>query len=81
MSLLKNIHLTCDDGLQFQLEDIAHVVRNFIDEVVVTQDKEVSALSPDVIRSLQNAYGALMNAAFSVYLFNDFKKRQDDSPA
>ena len=74
----KNIHLTCDDGLQFQLEDIAHVVRDFIESVAVTQDKP--ALSPDVIRSLQNVYGALMQAAFSVYLQNDLKKCRDSSP-
>lgn len=76
----KNIHLTCGEGLQFQLEDIAHVVRDFIETVAVTQDKKPS-LSPEVIRSLQNVYGALMNAAFSVYLSEDLNHRRDNSPA
>lgn len=78
--LRQEIQLTCEPGLQQQLEALAHLIRHFIDDEVVADPQE-PLLPVDSVRALQDLYLASMRAAFAVYLFNAGCEENRNNPA
>lgn len=78
----REISLFCDGDLQFQLEDIAHLILDFMEqdctETIKKDDKEVKAskLPKEVVDALMSLYRSAMSAAFQVHVWEDFKNTQ-----
>lgn len=76
MVTIKEIQLSCDESLHLELEELGHLIQDFLQKDVL-RTQQNPAYSADVVRSLANASGALMQAAFSVYLYYSSKNRQE----
>lgn len=76
MVTVKEIQLACDESLHLELEELGHLIQDFINKEVL-QDRQNAVYPVDVVRAMANASGALMQAAFSVYLYYSSKNRQE----
>ena len=76
MVTIKEIQLACDESLHLELEELGHLIQDFINKEVL-QDRQNAVYPVDVVRAMANASGALMQAAFSVYLYYSSKNRQE----
>lgn len=76
MVSIKEIQLACDESLHLELEELGHLIQDFIKNEVLANSQDPT-YPVEVVRSLAGASNALMQAAFSVYLYYSSKNREE----